>query len=149
MNEKSDAYHDICLRADTVLYWSPLIHLQVTDFYKKFKSGINMIRRPGTPDAGKFSFRFLSVFIGTAILFVVRFYKYLFACLFRAMQKLRPCPLQRRRWTRPHNLFRRVRFAVDLTNVSRLLANSQKIIPWKYLLVKDFVKLLTATRVFC
>lgn len=52
MNEKSDAYHDICMRADTVLYWSPLIHLQVTEFYKKVKSGIAWIKPPDT--TGKF-----------------------------------------------------------------------------------------------
>lgn len=46
MNEKCDAYHDVCMRADTVLYWSPLIHLQVTEFYKKVKSGISLIRPP-------------------------------------------------------------------------------------------------------
>lgn len=50
MNEKKDAYHDICMRADTVLYWSPLIHLQVTEFHKKIKSGIALLKPETTPD---------------------------------------------------------------------------------------------------
>ncbi|CAL8115614.1 unnamed protein product [Orchesella dallaii] len=51
MNEKADAYHDICMRADTKLYWSPLIHLQVTEFYSKLKSARSWYSPPVSQDA--------------------------------------------------------------------------------------------------